>query len=195
MTMETGNKWMRRGVVAVCGVALAAGWQVYGRLIVPLTEQATEARRAVLDLKGRIAGAQETIGEIHALEQAASGARGRLPSLQGEVPPGSPLVWFPARIGKHFRSMDIPSAVTRLNTTLDEPELPGFERTYWAVELPLGKGSSEIRKACLAVAEIEPLDPSIRVLDVEIRNDANDPTRRLLVMNVAVLSRKVAAAR
>lgn len=193
--METGNKWMRRGAVTVCGLALAAGWQVYGRLIVPLKEQATEARRDVSDLKGRIEGARKTIAEIRALEQAANVTRRELQSLEGNIPRGSPLVWFPGQMEKHFRSMGLSGAVTRLNTAIDEPGQPDFERTYWAVELPVGVSSGDVRKACFAVAEIERVDPSIRVLDMEIRNDANDPTRHLLVMNVAILSRKEATAR
>lgn len=193
--METGKQWMRRGVVAVCGLALAAGWQVYGRLIAPLKELATEARRDVTDLRGRIDGAQKTIAEIQLLEQSASGARGELQSFQADIPPGSPLVWFPPRMEKHFGRMGLSRAVTRLNTALDEPGLPDFERTYWAVELPVGNSSGEFRRACLAIAEIEPVDPSIRVLDVEIRRDANDPTRHLMVMNVAILARKADTAR
>ena len=190
--MEARTKWMRRGGVAVCGIALAAGWQVYGSWIAPLREMATEARRDVTDLRGRIDGAKKTIAEIRALEQSASGASGALQSLQGDIPPGSPLVWFPTRMEKYFGRMGLSGAVTRLNTALDEPGLPDFEQTYWAVELPVGNSSGEFRAACLAIAEIE---PSIRVLDVEIRHDVNDPARRLLVMNVAILARKAEAPR
>lgn len=193
--MKTGNKWVRRAVVAVCGVALAAGWQVYGRLIVPLKGQAMEAHRDAADVKGRIVGAQKTIAEIRALEQDAGGANGGLQSLEGDIPSGSPLVWLPARMEKHFGNMGLPGAVIRLNTKLEESELPGFERTYWIVQLPVGSSPGEFRKACLAVTEIERADSSVRVLDAEIRNDANDSSRRLMVMNVSVLARKVDALR
>lgn len=190
--MDTRKKWMRRGGVAVCGLALAAGWQVYGFVTGPLSELATEARRDVADLRGRIAGAQKTIAEIQALEHGTSGALGGVQPVQCEIPPASPLVWFPPRMEKHFGRMGLDGAVTRLNTALDEPGLPDFEQTYWVVELPVANSSGEFRAACLAIAEIE---PSIRVLDVELRNDANNPTRHLLVMNVAVLARKAVAPR
>lgn len=183
------NQWIRFRVLAVCGLGLAAGWQVYTRSIVPLKAQAAEARRATSDLKVRIEGAHRTIAEIRALEQGAGDARGGLESPEGDIPSGSALVWFPSRMEKHFSKMGFPGVVTRLNTTLLDPELHAFERTYWIVQLPVESSPAEFRKACLAITDIEPGDPSIRVLDAEIRNDANEPSRRVMVMNVSVLAR------
>lgn len=193
--MEPGEKWMRRGAVLACGLALLAGWQVYGRMITPLGKKAVESQREITLLKQRIEGAQKTISETWALEQGTSKASGELHLILSNIPQGSPMVWFPERMKTHFGIAGLAGAVTRLNTALDEPDLPDFERTYWAVELPVEKSSKGFRASCLAVTEIEKRDPSIRVLDVEIRKDANNPTRNLMVMNVSILSRKVEVAR
>ncbi len=192
MSADPGKNATRLRWLAVGAFGLAAGWTFYSRSSAPLGSPEAEARRAALHTQ--IADARTTIRDVQALEAKLTRERSELASLHAGVPASSALVWFPERMKRHFERSGVAEAVTRLNTTIEEPELPDFERIYWAVELPVGNSSAEVREMCLAIAELEPLDPSIRVLDTEIRPDANDPTRRLLVMNVAVLSRKVAAA-
>lgn len=193
--MEPWQKDARFRWLAAGGLALAAGWAFYAQSIAPLRQREPEARRSIATLKKQIADALSSIGEVRALEAQVSRERSELHSLHRDLPSGSAVVWFPERVRKHFASLGVAGAVARLNTVLDEREPPGFERTYWAVEMPVGSSSREIRAACAAIAGIEPLDPSVWMLDVAIRPDAGDPTRSLAVINVAVLSPKAGGSR
>jgi hypothetical protein len=184
----------RRSCMAIVCLALVAGQAFYSLQIAPLREQERAARRAGEALQGKIAEASGVVHEVHRLGEQASRAYTNLTALHAHQPSGSIHLWFPAQMKKHFSTLGI-EAVTRLNTTAKEPGQPDFERTYWAVELPVGNSTADVRAACLAIAEIEPLDPAVRVLDTVIRPVAGDPIRRAAVINVSVLSRKAVAFR
>ena len=180
----------------VLGVlTLAAGWAFHARWIAPLKEKEQAHRRAAAGLTERISEAQKAIGEVRALEVQNDAERQEIQALFAGHPSDSAVVWFPERMKQHFERAGLGGAVTRLNTTRDEAGLPGFERSYWAVELPVGAATPKVIEACMSVAEMEPLDPAIRVLDVAIRPESGDPSRRQVVMNVALLSRKAGGVR
>lgn len=193
--MGSGKTLMRLAMVTLCGLALTAGWQFFDQTIAPLEQQEEVALREATDFKGRIDAALRMIAETWVLEQGSGGIRSDLRSLHADESSSSALVWFPDRMEKHFARWGVAGAVSRLNSSLTEPDLAGFERTYWAVELAVKNSTRDIREAFLAITEIEPVDPAIRVLDVAVRADANDPARRLVVMNAMILSRKAEAAR
>jgi hypothetical protein len=179
------RKWQMwsRWTAGIC-LALAAAGVCYEQSIKYARE------RESLALRQRIGEARRVVEETQALEVQASREQNELRAIQGNFPPTSALVWFPQRVTQHFGVIRGTQTATRLNTALDEVGLPGFERTYWAVEMPVGMTSEEIREICIAIAEFERLESAVRVLDVTIRPDADDPTRRLMIMNVAVLAPK-----
>ncbi len=176
-------------------VTLAAGWAFHAQWIAPLQEKKSAHRLAAAGLKERIAEAQRVIGEVRALEVQKDAERHEIQALFASHPSDAAVIWFPERMKQHFERAGLAGAVTRLNTTRDEAGLPGFERSYWAVEVPVGGADGKALDACLSVAEIEPLDPFIRVLDVALRPESGDPTRRHVVMNVALLARKAGVIR
>ena len=182
--------WLAWGVLT-----LAAGWAWHAQWVAPLQEKESAHRRAAAGLKERIGEAQRVIGEVRALEVRKDSERHETQALFASQPNDSAVVWFPERMKQHFERAGLGGAVTRLNTILDEAGLPGFERSYWAVEVPIGAATQKVLEACLSVAEIEPLDPSIRVLDVAIHPESGDPTRGHVVVNVALLSRKAGVIR
>lgn len=176
-------------------LTLAAGWAFHTRWITPLQENENGHRLAAAGLKARIAEAQNVIGEVRTLEEKRNAERREIQALFAGHPNDSAVVWFPERMKQHFDRAGFAGAVTRLNTTRDEAGLPGFQRSYWAVEVPVGATSQNALDACLSVAEIEPLDPSIRVLDVTVRPATGDSSPRRVVMNLALLSRKAGGVR
>jgi hypothetical protein len=182
------------GLLAGSAVAGAAWWAC-GLSMAPFVEEEKADRAAITALQERLAGARQTIEEIRALEEEAARARAGLQAFAAGFPAGSAYVWFPAQVKEHFARFGFAGAVARVNTARDEPDLPHFERTYWAVEFPVGNDPAQVRAACLAVAEIEPRDCSVRLLDVAIRPDADDPARRRMVINISTLFPKAGATR
>lgn len=188
--MESGKKDTGLGWLTAGGMALAAGWAFYAQALAPLRQREAETLRSIAALEERIAAARGTLAEVRALEAQVSGARNELRSLQSNLPAGSAMVWLPELITGHFGRFGVAVAIVRLNTTVAEPELSGYNRGYWSVALPLGEAGRNVPGLLLAVAELEQQQPFVQVLDFAIRPDPEDPDRRIAGLNVAVLFRE-----
>lgn len=189
------SRWkIPRGLLAVGGAVVVAWW-AGGQLTASFHESEKEDRRVIAGLQERIATKRNALREHQALERDATGVRDELGSLPGGLPPGPSLLWFPRLAKEHFPRFGIKESVARVNIVVAEAGMPDFERTYWAVEMPTGNTAKEIRAACVAIAELERIDPFIRVLGMAIQPNADDSSRRIVMMNVSVLSRKADAVR
>ncbi len=186
---------MRIWGIAAGGLALAAGLVFYLQGIAPLRRREAEAHRSVAALQQRIADADRMVVEVRAMEARAGRERREFAALMGSFPAGPALVWFPEQMKAQFGRSGGVEVVTRLNTTRPVAGLPDFQRTYWAVQMPVGNATSDLREICLAIAALDLSDPFLRVVNATIRPDANDLSRHLAVINIAVLSPKVGASR
>lgn len=195
MTRKFRKTLLRLHWPVVGVLTLAAGWAFHARWIAPLKEKESAHRLATAGLQERMAEARRAIEEVRELEVRKVSERHEIRALFANHPNDAAVIWFPERMKQHFERAGLGGAVTRLNTIRNEAELAGFERSYWAVELLVGPATKQVIEACMSVAEVESLDPSIRVLDVAIRPEPADPARRRMVMNVALLSRKAGGAR
>ena len=173
-------------------VSAAAGlaWWGHGRYLVPLAERGRDLGQQLEQEQERTWAARKALRTIAALEAQTDGARAELERLKEGFPPGAALVWFPERVRKHFRESGFEAVSIQPNTTADVPELPGFERSYWAVELPIPGGAKEVRAALVGLARLETADPFLRILDTAIRPDAQDSSRQFAVANVVILAPK-----
>lgn len=171
------------------GGTLGLAWLIYSLSITPLQRRATEFQRTAADLRGRIASARHTIEETKKQEEAVASARAELQRIQGDLPTGSAMAWFPNRMKRHFDKLGIPDSATRLNTALNEPDMPDYERSYWAVDLPIRATTADMSKLLIAVAELEEAEPLVKVMDLAIRQD-DDSGRRTAVINVTTLVRR-----
>jgi hypothetical protein len=177
---------MRLAVVG--GAILGIAWATYSVSIAPLQRSERELLGTLTDRRERIDAARKTIEEIKQQEQATAGARAELQRLHRDLPAGSVMSWFPSRMKQHFDRLGISDSVTRLNNALDEPEMPGYQRTYWAVDLPIQGAARDISSLLIAVAELEKAEPIVKVIDLAIRQD--DDSHRIAVINVTALVRK-----
>lgn len=171
------------------GGTLGLASLIYGLSITPLQRREAEFQRTGADLRGRIAAARHTIQEAKEQEQAVASARAELQRFQRDLPTGSAMAWFPSRMKRHFDNLGIPDSATRLNTALNEPDMPNYERSYWAVHLPIQGTSADISKLLISVAELEEAEPLVKVIDLAIRQD-DDSGLRTAVINVTTLVRR-----
>jgi len=190
MSMGIDKKWIPAGVVLAIGLVLAAGWGWYRGTVGPLGEQEQEALRDAEDFAGRIENAQRTITEIKANDEEAERVRRELDRLYRELLAGSAMFSMPPLVREHFARFGIPIRLVRMNSTKDEPDIPGHERSFWSVALPIDEGGRNIFKMLLAVADLDQEKPFLRVIDFAIRPDPENPTARMASMNVSVLNRK-----
>ena len=124
--------------MAVCAAG-GAVWCIYSDRIAPLAAQEKEASRSVAELRERVQAARKSVKEIHKLEEQALQAQAAIVPLPSDLPSGAALVWFPARLKKHFDRFGIAVGITRLSTVREEPHLPGYKRSFWWIELPVLK--------------------------------------------------------
>jgi hypothetical protein len=185
--MESGKKWMRFGALAACGLAVAAAWEFHERMILPLGQREMKTRHEIEELKGQVGHAEAVIAGIRALEKEAPGIRSELVRLQDEVPKGSAMVWLPKLVNEHFGSFGITVPLVRLNVSLPEPGLPGYEHDYWSVALPVDEEGRDIPTLLLAVADLDRANAPVRVLDFSIRPDPENPGGRIGSMNLGAI--------
>lgn len=176
------SSFMRRTLLG--GALLSLAWVTYRLSISPLERRAQELHSECTDVRERIASTRRAIQEIKRQEQAAAGSRGELRRLHHDLPTGSVIVWFPTRMKQYFDRFDLTDSATRLNTAVPEPEIPGFQRTYWSVDLPLA--SQKLSELLIAIENLEDAEPIVKILDLAIRQD-NESGQRTMVINVAAL--------
>lgn len=173
------------------GLVVAIGWVFYYWAIAPLQERERIFKHRVAELEVQVESARRAIEEIREMEQPAAAARAELDRWRQERPAGSAMVWFPERVEQYFARAGFAETVTRFNTTRAEPELPRFQRMYWAVEVPMPAHPGELSKALGAVADLAQADPHTRVMDLAIRRDGADGRqRRIAALNVSTLARE-----
>jgi hypothetical protein len=188
--MESAMTWTRTGTAGLCGLALAAVWAFHGLAIAPLDQREAAARRDAADLRERIEGARQKIKEVREIEEDTGRTRGELKRLQDELPAGSAMISAPALVKEHFERSGIAVSLVRLNTTQDEPNMPGYVRGFWSVALPIDEPGRTIAPLLLAVAELDQQHSFFRVLDFAIRPDPENPDGRIGVLNVAAVIQK-----
>jgi hypothetical protein len=188
--MELGKKWKRLGAVAVCGLALAASREFYGRSIAPLRQEETETLREIADLRERVESARKTIAEIREQEKDADRIRNELERIENDLPAGSAMVSVPALVSEHFARFGISVPLVRLNRTQDEPSIPGYGRGFWSVALPIDEAGRNIPILLVSVADLDQRNSFVRVLDFSIRPDPETPGGRIGTLNLTAVIRK-----
>ena len=190
--MSTGaaGKWARYFAVLGSGLALLAGWKYESASLHTLRERETEAMREIADLSGRIEKAQEVLAAGRDEEGEAGRIQSELKRLQDALPTGSAMVSLPAIVKGHFESRGVPVQVIRLNATREEPGIPGYDRDFWSVAIPIEEAGRNMTKFLRSVADLDRENPFMRILDLAVRPDPMNPGRRLAMLNVTTLVRK-----
>jgi len=120
-----------------------------------------ELRSALAETNGSLRQARNSIDQTRELESECASIRSQLAARAEAMT--SPLVSFPAQMSRHFRQFGIENITTRVNTGIPESELPGYQRTFWSVAVPLGGSQSDVDRALLAFSGLESANPSWRV--------------------------------
>lgn len=193
--MKSGDSRPRFYFAVAIGLALAVGAGFRARAIAPLVRSEAEARASTGGLKGRLNGARKTIGEIRAREKEEGRAPSELDRMERAATMGSPAVWLPSLLKAHFNPLGIAiSSVDAKGTARDDRNIPDYERGRWNVRIPIDAGGRNIASLLLAVAELEGRLPFVRILDVSITPDSENPAQRRVVMDLDILSPKAGTA-
>ena len=101
------------------------------------------------------------------LENQAKAATAKFAALKGLNSEGAPIAWFPPRIKVFFANEQIDKAGARLETSVafKEPELSGWMKYNWLVEIP----QADYAALGKAIADLENTEPLLSVTKLTIR--------------------------
>ena len=97
------------------------------------------------------------------------------------IPEGSPVAWFPTRLGDFFKKQGMDKAVTRMNSEAADKNLPGFRRMSWTVDLP----RVDFISFASAIAQLENEEPLIEIatLQIDTSREEVDSQHILITLN------------
>ena len=173
------------GVITLIGSA----WS-YTQMIRPLHQRESALWQEVAALQQRSDDVRKEMSQIKENEQEAMRLRGNLNSLFDDVPLGPAISWFPGRLKTQLSGFGVTKAEIRQNTAVQIPGLPGFEWTFWHVQLPRQGGIRKVSDILLAIAQIEQQDRFVKVVDLTVRADQQEALWVAGNVNVAAFVRK-----
>jgi hypothetical protein len=172
------------------GAALALPVWFHSQLLAPLQKREAEARRGLDSLRQRVGEAQaqlqEITGRLKGIPQA-----GALSGLVARDAPSEPTaVWLPERLKSHLVRSGITEVGISLNSAKSDPAAAGYERSYWHLNFPAQSRIPDINTALLALTEIERQEPCIRIKDVYVGLDADQPHSFIGSVTISAFGRK-----
>jgi hypothetical protein len=181
--------------LVACGLVLLVNHGVHKASVIPLRKKEAQLTGSLPDLKKRNQNVQRTIGEIEGMKREAGFVRSEITRLEREVEAGGAVVWLPPLVREHFSRFGISGPASSVKTVRDDPENPGFERSLWHVRVPVDPESRNIPALLRAIADLDQRNSFVRVADFMIREDWNDATQRVAVLNLDILSPKAKNSR
>lgn len=163
---------------------IAVIYSYFNVLLEPLKRDRETTRKKMAELTPQIEAARSQLKAASKIELAAPGATTTLAQVRAMIPEGSPVAWFPTRVGDFFKREGIDKVATRMNAESAEAELPGFRRITWGVDLP----KVNIVPFAAALAKLENEEPLLEVSSVQVNtsHDELQSQRVLLTVNTLV---------
>lgn len=169
---------------------MAGVWLISSLFTAPLRDHEGQLRSRIAELQGRISTARLEQKDIQDLETKAANVRSELQHLDGESSGNPPIVWIPELLQQHFRQFGFAELTTKVQSTEDEPEFPGYQRISWRMGLPMHNIRKEIGDLLSAVAALEQAEQIVRVDDVKIPREADKLGRNFATVSFSTLVRK-----
>src|SRR4051812_40791755 len=94
----------------------------FSMLLGPLETQRTNTQKKIEEMRAKVTEAKKQISRAAVLEAQAPTHALTVKQISALIPEGSPVAWFPTRLGDHFKQYGIDKSATRLNGEGAEPE-------------------------------------------------------------------------
>ena len=139
----------------------------------PLNSSRDSMLAQIDDLQGKGASSKSELTKTSNLEKQADASMKRFAALKALSPEGAPIAWFPPRMKTFFASQEIDKVTARLETSgaFKEPELAGWTRHNWLLELP----QADFATLGKAVAALENSEPLLSITRISIKALQEDP--------------------
>ena len=153
----------------------------FNMLLGPLVKKQALLRQSIVDLEPQISEAQAQLRKSAAVEASAPKAAHLLAQVSGMIPEGSPVAWFPTRLGDFFKKQGMDKASTRVSNETEDKSLPGFRRISWSVDLP----RVDFLPFAAALAQLENEDPLLEIgtMIIDTTREEVDSQHVLMTLN------------
>ena len=176
--MKLGREEIQKIILAGL-LVLAVVYSYFNLLLGPLSKRQALTQKSVAALGPEIAAAKAQIARTAEAEHAAPANMTATRQVTAMIPEGSPVAWFPPRVGEFFKKNGLEKSSTRLTSEYVEKEMVGFRRMSWSIDLPK-VGFVPFARAVAALENEEPL--------LEINSLQLDASREDLEMQHALLT-------
>jgi hypothetical protein len=156
-------------------------YSYFDMLLFPLKKYQASTKKSSEALVPEMQKAQAQIKLTQDLEKTLAQRSIVLRQVDDMIPEGSPVAWFPTKVGDFFKRQGIEKATTKLNSEAPEKEMPGFRRMAWGIDLP----KIDYAQFGGAVAALENDDPllEIRAMQIDASRDDAETQRTTLTVN------------
>jgi hypothetical protein len=162
---------------------LGVVYSYFDLLLFPLKKHQEATTKSTVALGPEIQNAQAQIKKTQDLEKTVSEKTVVARQVETMIPEGSPVAWFPTKIGDFLKHLGIEKATTKLNSETVEKELAGFRRLAWGIDVPK-VSYSQFGGAICALENEEPL-LEVRSMQIDAsRDDAETQRAMLTVQNL-----------
>lgn len=168
----------------IFGVILYYCYQTF--LLGPLEAKGKGMTDQIAKIEPLLREAQVEIGRIAALESQVPRVEDILVEVDGMIPYGAPVAWFPARLNDRFKRHDVTGAVIRLLGEEGDAALPGYKRLLWGVDLP----AINILEFGFALTGLENEELLVQVTRLTAEAIPQDPGHQRVSMNLRTIVRK-----
>lgn len=156
-------------------------YSYFDLLLFPLKKHQEATQKSTVALGPEIQAAQAQVKKVQDLERTVPEKTIVSRQVDTMIPEGSPVAWFPTKVGDFFRRQGIEKATTKMNGETPEKELPGFRRLSWGIDLPkiiYGQFGG-------AIAALENEEPllEIRTLQIDASRDDAETQRSTITVN------------
>ena len=176
--MKAGLKLRRlllsRGGLLIALLIIAVAYS-YRRWIRPIEVNRVELSQRSEEVGERIRRAENEMKRIKERQQHGSAIRQTLSALHKNLPEDPAIIWFPSRVKTMFSRLGVSEVNVRLNKTVPERLLLGFERNYWLLSVPPQGEARKMTDVLQAVVQIEQQDSFVQIEGLSFHLETEEP--------------------
>src|SRR5258708_39620935 len=117
--MKVGREEIQKLVLGGL-LLLGVVYSYFDLLLFPLKKHQESTQKSTVALGPEIQAAQAQIKKVQELERAVPEKTVVLRQVDAMIPEGSPVAWFPTKVGDFFRRQGIEKATTKINSEMPE---------------------------------------------------------------------------
>ena len=154
----------------------------------PLNRSRNATVKLMEDRQAKLSSSKNDLSRAATLERDAKNATARYAALRALNPEGAPIAWFPPRIKVFFANEQIDKAGAKLenSTSLKQPELSGWTKYLWAIDLPQADYSTLGK----AISDLENAEPLLTITRLAIQVTPDQPQYQQVDLRVANMIQK-----